>query len=333
MLENGLRSFEKYAFEPNSDNYKGANTSVKIIDKEASGEGFFDLHNAYVEISGAILKANGTRYTNAEFEAAAQNIAFANHGPFHMFNNSELWLNDYKVEEIRDPGTVVSMLSPLLQDEDWINSRARSSSSVEEDGTPGSAVGKGFTIRPEQIYDDKVVGSSLNGTFQFSMLLSMIFGFCDTYDKAIPGARIKLRLTRGDNYDSRSLYSQGDGIPSKISIDGLRLIIPVAKLDSRYTADYQEGLAQGLPIVINYLKRRLVESEITTGSTQAQIKVGAAETGTEPRFIVTSFQQNNINNRNVSPNSYLKCDVSNYRCRVNNQMFPERYDTVNFTET
>ena len=329
LLENGLRSFEKYAFDPNENNYKGVNSSVKEIDIDASGEGFFDLHNAYVEITGEVCKANGGRFTRAELTANADNIAFANNSPFHMFNSAKLWLNDYQVEEIRDPGTVVTVLTPLLQDEDWLNSKATASSSIEENDNPGDANGN-FALRQSQISSTTPENV---GKFQFSMPLNMIFGFCDTNTKAISGARIKLRLTRGDNYENRAIFSDGaPGTASKISLISIRLIVPVGKLDNRYMAEYQEGLAEGRPIVINYLKRRLVESKITNGSRQSQIKVGAAESGTEPRFMITAFQPSltDLNTRSTSPNSFLTLQTTKYRCRVNNQMFPERYETINF---
>ena len=87
-----------------------------------------------------------------------------------------------------------------------------------------------------------------------------------------------VRLNRGTNYDQRALWTQTVTDPSKISIDKLRLVIPVAKLDPKANMEYQEGVIQGLPITINYLKRRLLINEQTDGATSSNIKIGGSET-------------------------------------------------------
>ena len=56
LLSNGLRSYKKRYYNPASGDYKGVNSSITTIEVNASGPGFYNLHDAYIELMGQVLK-------------------------------------------------------------------------------------------------------------------------------------------------------------------------------------------------------------------------------------------------------------------------------------
>ena len=65
---------------------------------------YFHLHNSYLLIEGSVLKANDTRYADADL------IALTNNGLLYLFPSLKLTLAGQTVEHVNYPGHATSLL-------------------------------------------------------------------------------------------------------------------------------------------------------------------------------------------------------------------------------
>ena len=74
---------------------------------------FLHLHNSYLLIEGNVLKADGTRYADADL------IALANNGLLYLFSSLKLTLAGQTVEPVNYPGQATSLLGLASYSSDY----------------------------------------------------------------------------------------------------------------------------------------------------------------------------------------------------------------------
>ena len=73
---------------------------------------FQQLHNSYVLIEGDLLKADNTRYADADL------IALTNNGLMYFFSSLKLTLDGQMVEHVNYPGQATSLLGLAIYSPD-----------------------------------------------------------------------------------------------------------------------------------------------------------------------------------------------------------------------
>ena len=80
------------------------NSAGQITITIENQEQFLHLHNSYFLIEGDVLKADDTRYADADL------IALANNGLLHLSSNLKLTLAGQEVEHVNYPGQATTLL-------------------------------------------------------------------------------------------------------------------------------------------------------------------------------------------------------------------------------
>ena len=101
-VDESIKSYEYDEYQPiTGTQLNSAGQITIIIEKQ---DQFLQLHNNYLLIEGDVLKADDTRYTDADL------IALTNNGLVHLFSSLKLTLAGQMVEHVNYPGQATSLL-------------------------------------------------------------------------------------------------------------------------------------------------------------------------------------------------------------------------------
>ena len=152
---------------------------------------FLHLRNSYLLIEGEVLKADDTRYADADL------IALTNNGQY-LLSNLKLTLTGQTVEHVNYPGQATSLLGLASYSSTYYKGRGLAQGWFPDINTNASANNIGFYTG--QGYLTRNPDS--NGRFQCAVPMRHIFGFVDAYSKVTFGMRDTLQLIRKDDNDA-----------------------------------------------------------------------------------------------------------------------------------
>ena len=128
------------------------------------------LHNSYLLIEGDVLKADDTRYANADL------IALTNNGLLYQFSNLKLTFAGQEVEHVNHPGHATSLLCSASYSSAYSKGCGLAQGWYPDTSADAALTNTGFTVRhgyPIEKPDPK-------GSFQCAICaipMRHIFGF------------------------------------------------------------------------------------------------------------------------------------------------------------
>ena len=102
---------------------------------------FLYLHNSYLLIEGDVLKADDTRYADADL------IALTNNGLVYLFSSLRLTLAGQMVEHVNYPGQATSLLGLTTYSPDYSKGCGLIQGRTPDINATASAANTGFAIR------------------------------------------------------------------------------------------------------------------------------------------------------------------------------------------
>ena len=101
-LDESIKSYEYDEYQPiTGTQLKSAGQITITIENQHQ---FLHLHNSYLLIEGDALKADSTRYADADL------VALSNNGLMYLFSSMKLTLAGQMVEHVNYPGQATSLL-------------------------------------------------------------------------------------------------------------------------------------------------------------------------------------------------------------------------------
>ena len=151
---------------------------------------FLHLHNSYLLIEGDVLKADDTRYAEADL------IAFTDNGLLHLFSSLKLTLAGQEVEHVNYPGHATTLLGLAIYSTTYSNGCGLAQGwypdtglNADLDTNAGFIAQQGYLIRLP----------NPKGSFQCAIPVKNIFGFVDDYSKVTYGMQYTLQWIRKDD--------------------------------------------------------------------------------------------------------------------------------------
>ena len=101
-VDESIKSYEYDGYQPITGTQLNSSGQITITIEDQ--DQFLHLHNSYLLIEGNVLKADSTRYADADL------ISLTNNGLMYLFTSMKLTLAGQMVEHVNYPGQATSFL-------------------------------------------------------------------------------------------------------------------------------------------------------------------------------------------------------------------------------
>ncbi|XP_065660496.1 uncharacterized protein LOC136084451 [Hydra vulgaris] len=309
-----IRRYEEYEFTPSvNSNLNSGEIRIFIENSET----LFHPYESYLEIEGRLVKAYGTSYAD---DSA---ITLAHNGLMHLFERIDYKFYDSVVESVNYPGIATTMLGMLKYPNDFQQSKAMNQLWYKDNMAAADLVNNtGFSTRQQFI----IKKPTTKGSFEFSIPLRHIFGFCDDYDKVFYGLKHELFLLRRS--DDNAIFKASGVDAGKVNITRISLMMrkaspsDVANLELLKIIKSQETLDIGFRS--RFLDRTNVEQRTTF-----DWRLGLRTTE-KPRYILVCFQTNRDGNQEQNSSIFDHCDLKNMCIELNEERYPATNYNLSF---
>ena len=218
---------------------------------------FLYLHNSYLLIEGEVLKADNTRYADADVIALTNNVLL------YLFNSLKLTLTGQEVEHVNYPGHATSLLGLASYSSDYQRGCGLAQGWVLDTGlTADLDINGGFKTRQGYL----IRTPNPKGSFQCAIPMRHIFGFMDDYTKMTYGMRDTLRK---DNNDALFRVAAAD--VGKVKLTKLAWSVPIVQPNDVRKVNLYKSIARIMSslyrfVCVNvnrslYLKQHLLYSD------------------------------------------------------------------------
>ncbi|XP_065678333.1 uncharacterized protein LOC136093345 [Hydra vulgaris] len=311
-----IKKYEEYEFTPSVNSNLNLGEIRIFIENSDS---LFHPHESYLEIEGRLVKADGTSYADTDA------ITLSHNGLMHLFERIEYKFYDTVVESVQSPGIATTMLGMLKYPNDFQQSKAMNQLWFKDTTATADLVNNtGFSARQQFI----IKKPTTKGSFEFSIPLRHIFGFCEDYEKVFYGLKHELYMLRRN--DDNAIFKAG-GVSvaaGKVNITRISLMMrratpsDVANLELVKIIKSQETLDIGFRS--RYLDKRNVEQ-----NTSFDWRLGLRTTE-KPRYILVSFQTNRDGNQEQNASIFDHCDLRNMWIELNEERYPATNYSLSF---
>ncbi|XP_065684439.1 uncharacterized protein LOC136096848 [Hydra vulgaris] len=309
-----IKKHEEYEFTPSVNSNLNSGEIRIFIENSDS---LFHPHESYLEIEGRLVKADGTAYAN---DSA---ITLTNNGLMHLFERIDYKFYDSVVESVQSPGIATTMLGMLKYPNDFQQSKAMNQLWYKDNtATADLANNTGFIARQQYI----IQKPTTKGSFEFSIPLRHIFGFCDDYDKVFYGLKHELYLLRKS--DDEAIFRAAGVTVGKVNITRISLMMRratpsmVADLELAKIIKSQEILDMGF-------RSRFLNKLNVPQNSSFNWDLGVRTTE-KPRYILVGFQTNRERNQEQNASIFDHCDLKNMWIELNDQRYPETNYSLSF---
>ena len=213
--DESIKSYEYDEYQPITGTQ--LNSAGQITITIENQDQFLHLHNSCLLIEGDVLKADDTRYANADL------IALTNNGLLYLFSSLKLTLAGQKVEHVNYPGQGTSLLGLASYSTTFSSGCVLAQCWYPDTSINTAANNGGFITRQGFL----IRLPNPKGSFQRAIPMRHIFGFVDDYSKVIYGMRDTLQLIPKDDNDA--LFRTAAAGAGKVVLSKLAWSVPIVQ--------------------------------------------------------------------------------------------------------
>ena len=180
-------------------------------------------------IEGGVLKADNTRYADADI------IALANTGRLYLFSSLKFTVAGQEVEPVNYPGHGTSLLGLATYSSDYHGGCGLAQGWYPDITTAAALANTGFAIQ------SMIRAPDPNGSFQYAIPMRHIFGFVNDYSKVTYGMRDTLQLIRKDDNDA--LYRAAAAGAGKVKLSKMAWFVPIVQPNDVRNANLYKSIA------------------------------------------------------------------------------------------
>ena len=191
-------------------------------------------------IEGDVLKADDTRYADADL------VALTNNGLLYLFSSLKLTLAGQTVEHVNYPGQATSLLDLASNSLTHYKVCGLAQGWFPDININAAANNTGFYTRQEYL----IRNPDPKGSFQCAILMRHTFGFVDGYSKATYGMRDTLQLIRKDDNDA--LFRTAADGAGKVVLSKLVWSVPLVQPNDVLKVSLYKSIAANNVIPVSF---------------------------------------------------------------------------------
>ena len=165
--DESIKSYEYNEYQPiTGTQFNSAGQITITIENQ---DQFLHLQNSYLLIEGEMLKADNTRYANADL------IALTNNGPLYLFSSLKLTLAGQEVEHVNYPGHATSLLGLASYSSKYQKGCGLAQCWFPDINTNAALNNNRFAVHQQFL----IRSPDPKGSFQCANPMKHVFGFMD----------------------------------------------------------------------------------------------------------------------------------------------------------
>ena len=316
-----IEKINTYEYEP----HQGINLNgVGDIRLTISNEDQFILpSDSHLYIEGELVKHNNTTYAADE-----AGISLVNNGLMYLFDHIEYSIANQRVEGFNNPGRATTMKGLLTYPRiypEGMNFFWTLDENVEPEDN------EGFSTRCSYMHSEG------NGKFSALVPLKHIFGFCESYNKIMYGAKHEITLHRNGGDDDAILRTslqttgQDNTKPGKIVLSKISWRMPIVKLSDETSFNLYSDVKNKKILPIEFLSRQCESKQLNDGQRHLDWRISVATGSERPRYVVLGFQHNKTNDEKSNSAVFDTMSVRKAYVEFKGEEYPKLNLDLDFT--
>ena len=240
--DQSIKSYEYDEYQPITGTQLNSAGQITITIKNQ--DQFLHLQNRYLLIEGNVLKADNTRYVDADL------IALANHGLLYLFSSLKLTLAGQTVEHVNYPGQATPLLDLASYSSTYYKGCGLAQGWFPDIYTNADANITGFYTRHGYL----IRNTNPKGSFQCAIPKRHIFGFVDDYSKVTYVMRDTLQLIHKDDNDA--LFRTAAAGAGKVVLSKLAWSVPIVQPTDLRELYIHKSIASNNVIPVSFRMRQ-----------------------------------------------------------------------------
>ena len=270
---------------------------------------FLHLHNSYLLIEGDVLKADNTRYADADL------IALTNNGLFYLFYSLKLTLAGQTVENVNYPGQVTSLLGLASYSSTYYKGCGLTQGWFPHINNNAAANNTGFYTRQGYL----IRNPNPKGTFQCAIPMQHIFGFVDDYSKVTYGMPDTLQLIR--KVDNDALFRTAAAGAGKVVLSKLAWSVPMFQPNDVLKLNLYKSIAASNAIPVSFRMRQC--ERFSLPQTRSTVwRLGVSSAPEKPRWVLVGLQTDKSGNQANNAVIFNHCNLRNIQVWLNHSRYP-----------
>ena len=302
-VDESIKSYEYDECQPIAGNQ--LNSARQITITIENRDQFLQLHNRYQLIEGDVLKADDTRYADADL------IALTNNGLIYLFSSLKLTLAGQMVEHVNYPGQATSLLGLATYSPDY----SKVCGLIQGWTRLDKAANTGFAIRQRFL----IQSPGPKGSFQCAIPMRHIFGFTDDYTEVTYGMRDTLQLIRKDDNDA--LFRTAGAGAGKVVLSKLAWVVPIVQPNDVINVNLYKSIAANNTIPVGF-RRRQCEMFILPQTRSTVWRLGVSSAQEKPRWVLVGLQTDKSGNQQRNAAIFDHCNLTNMQVCLNHSRYP-----------
>ena len=294
--DESIKSYEYNEYQPITGTQLNSAGQITItIDNQ---DQFLHLHNSYLLIEGEVLKADNTRYADADL------IALTNKGLLYLFSSLKLTLAGQEVEHVNYPGQATTLLGLASYSADYYKGCGLAQGWFPDINTNAALNNTGFYTRQGYL----IRNPNPKGSFQYAISTKHIFGFIDDYSKVTYGMPDTLQLIR--KYDKGALFRTAAGGAGKVVLSKLIWSVPVVRPNDVRRVNLYKSIASNNVILVSF-RMRQCKSFTVSQATSTVWRLVVSSAPEKPRWVLIGLQTDKSGNQNNNAALFDHCSLTN----------------------
>ena len=284
--------------------------------------------NSYLLVEGQLQLHDGAALPND------RNSALAKEGILHLFDSISYSLNEKTVEFINYPGVCQSMLSYVLESDEYDRYQSSAHCGQRDDAaTATDATNNGFKRRRALLQN-----ADPRGSFSYVIPLKRLFGFFRDYNKVIFGTTQSLSVkTKGNSSDAIFRENVGGDAAARaaavcrVHLTKMRWYVPHVVGSDEINLALNNKIKSKSPFDIAYRGLTVERMDVPANTTSFTWQLGSKMAPEVPRYILLGFQTDKEGNQLHNASVFDHVNLSSLYVDVDGKHFPSRRYEPNFT--
>ena len=279
------------------------------------------MHNSYLIIEGDVLKADDSRYADADM------ASLTNNGLMYLFSSFKLTLAGQEVGHVNSPGFASALMGLVSYSGEFNKGCGLSQCWYPDNGLPAAAAAEntGSAVRQQFL----VQKPNPKGSFQFAIPLRHIFGFMDDYTKVTYGMRDTLQMIRKDDNDA--LFRTNAAGAGKVVLSKIAWSVPIVEPNDAKQVEMYKRIASNAVIPVSFRVRQC-ETFSVPQTTSTVWRLGVKAAPEKPRWVIIGLQTGKSGNQQRIPALFDHCNVTNMQVLLNHTRYPSADMQTDFTK-
>ena len=300
--DESIKSYEYNEYQPiTATKLNSAGQITITIENQVQ---FLHQHNSYLLIEGEVLKADDTRYADADL------ITLTNNGLLYLFSSLKLTLAGQEVEHVNYPGHATSLLGLASYSSDYQKGCGLTQGWYPDTSSAAALANTGFAVR----HQGQIRAPNPKGSFQYATPMRHIFGFIGDYSKVTYGMRDTLQLIRKDDDDA--LFRTAATGVEKVVLSKLAWCVPIVQPNDVRKVNLYKSIASNNVIPVSF-RMRQCESFTVPQATSTVLRLGVSSAPEKPRWLLVGLQTNKSGSQARNAALFDHCNLANMQVWLN----------------